>query len=226
MGTKNKQVDAYIAKAAPFAKPILNYLRKTVHEGCPAVEEAIKWGMPSFLHKGILCGMAAFKAHCTFGFWKGDLLFAQDPAAKEKAAQAMGHFGRITALADLPPREALLAYVKEAARLNDAGIKAPAKARSKPKPLLVPDYFSAALNQNKKAKENFERFSYSHKREYVEWVGEAKREETREKRLRTSIAWLAQGKPQNWKYMSCLTESRLSPRRRRSRTGASSAKEA
>jgi uncharacterized protein YdeI (YjbR/CyaY-like superfamily) len=204
MGTKNPQVDQYIAKSADFAQPILNHLRKIIHEGCPEVEEMIKWSFPAFMYKGMLCGVAAFKAHCTFGFWKGDLLFAGDPAAQERAAQAMGHFGRLTNLSELPPKQVLLQYVKEAARLNDAGIKKPARTQPKEKkPLVVPDCLSAALRKNKQAQATFERFSYSHKKEYVEWITEAKREETRAKRLETTIAWLTEGKSRNWKYANC-----------------------
>ena len=156
------------------------------------------------MHKGILCGMAAFKNHCTFGFWKHALLFANDKAAKKLADEAMGQFGRITSLSDLPKDEVLIGYIKEAVRLNEEGIKPPAKPKSKvKKELVVPDYFMAALKKNKKALTTFEGFSYSHKKEYVEWITEAKGEDTRRKRLETAIGWLAEGKARNWKYMKC-----------------------
>jgi uncharacterized protein YdeI (YjbR/CyaY-like superfamily) len=204
MSTKDPRVDAYIAKAADFAKPILNHLRNLVHQACPEVEEAFKWSFPCFMYKGILCNMAAFKEHSAFGFWKGSLMFANDPAVKKRTSEAMGHFGRITRLADLPADKIILGYIKEAVRLHDAGIKPPPKPKSNSrKELVVPHCLSSALKKNKQAQATFEQFSYSHKKEYVEWFTEAKRDETRDKRLETAITWLAQGKPRNWKYMNC-----------------------
>jgi uncharacterized protein YdeI (YjbR/CyaY-like superfamily) len=199
MGRKDRRIDAYIDKSAKFAKPILKYLRKAVHAGCPKVEETIKWQHPHFDYKGVMCGMAAFKEHCAFGFWKAELIFGADNGAER---EAMGHFGRITSISDLPSEKTLIAYVRKAAALNEAGIKAPtrAKPRAKP-PLKVPDYFRAALKKNAKANKTFENFSASNQREYVEWITEAKWAETRAQRLKTAIEWLAQGKPRNWKYM-------------------------
>jgi uncharacterized protein YdeI (YjbR/CyaY-like superfamily) len=203
MPKKDPRIDAYIEKSAPFAKPILKHLRKLVHSACPEVEETLKWSMPAFMHQGILCGMAAFKEHCTFGGWKHSLIKTKLTKA-EKGEEAMGQLGRITSLTDLPPDNSLLAYIKEAVRLNEQGIKIPRPKRSpEKKELAVPDYLSAALKKNKKALETFDQFSYSHKKEYVEWLTEAKRDETRAQRLETTIAWLAQGKPRNWKYMNC-----------------------
>jgi uncharacterized protein YdeI (YjbR/CyaY-like superfamily) len=199
MGKKDPRIDAYIARSAGFAQPILNHLRELVHRGCPEVEETLKWSMPSFVCKGILCGMAAFKQHVTFGFWKHDLVMGE---TGEK--EGMGQFGRITSLKDLPAEKVLLGYIRKAVALNEAGIKAPARTRAKPgekRELAVPDYFVAALKKNKTAKANFEKFSYSHKKEYVEWLTGAKREDTRQKRLQTALAWIAKGKSQNWKYM-------------------------
>jgi uncharacterized protein YdeI (YjbR/CyaY-like superfamily) len=199
MGKKDPRIDAYIAKSAAFAKPILKHLRKIVHAGCPDVEETLKWSMPHFDYKGVMCGMAAFKQHCVFGFWKKTLILDRDPATEEAA---MGGFGRITSLADLPSEKTLLQYVKKAAALNEAGIKAPPRIKSKKRePLEVPDYFGAALKKNAKARKTFEDFPPSKRREYLEWVTEAKREETRRERLATSIKWLAEGKARHWKYM-------------------------
>jgi uncharacterized protein YdeI (YjbR/CyaY-like superfamily) len=199
MAEKDPLVDAYIGKSAPFAQPILKHLRRVVHAGCPEVEETIKWQFPHFDHKGMMCSMAAFKHHCAFGFWKGELIFKGDKRAK---LEAMGHFGRIASLADLPPEEILIGYVRKAAQLNEAGVKSPARSRPKKKsPLKIPEYFSAALKKNPKARATFEDFTPSNQREYVEWLGDAKRDETRDQRLETSILWLAEGKPRNWKYM-------------------------
>jgi uncharacterized protein YdeI (YjbR/CyaY-like superfamily) len=199
MGTRDPRVDAYIAKAPDFAKPILTHLREIVHEACPDVEETMKWSNPHFDYKGVLAGMAAFKAHCAFGFWKGSLIVDPKTAEGEKAA---GQFGRITKIADLPPREVVAGYVKEAARLNDEGVKAPARMKEKrTRELVVPDALAAALTKNRKARETFEAFSPSHKREYAEWVADAKGEDTRARRIATAIEWMAEGKPRNWKYM-------------------------
>lgn len=199
MGKKDPRIDAYIGKAAEFSRPILKHLRKVVHTGCPAVEETMKWSMPFFMYKGMLCNMAAFKQHCSFGFWKGRLLFG-----KAAETDGMGHFGRITALSDLPSKKELVRYVKKAVELNDSGVKSPRRAvpRKKQK-LVVPDSLQIALKKHPKALAAFEAFSYSHKKEYVEWVTEAKRDETRQRRLDTAIAWMTEGKPRHWQYANC-----------------------
>jgi uncharacterized protein YdeI (YjbR/CyaY-like superfamily) len=199
MATKDPRIDAYIAKSADFAKPILKHLRKVVHAGCPQVAETIKWSMPHFDYKGVMCGMAAFKEHCAFGFWKADLILDRDKQAEKSG---MGSFGCIKSLKDLPGEKTLIGYVKKAAALNEAGIKAPGRTQPKKRETLpMPDYFTAALKKNAKARKTFEGFSPSHRREYIQWITEAKREETRNERLATSIKWLAEGKARNWKYM-------------------------
>lgn len=199
MAKTNPAVDAYIARSADFAKPILNHLRKLAHKACLGVEETLKWRMPFFLHKGILFGMAAFKHHCMLHFWKGNLIL--DKSARKSHNGGTWQFDRITALSDLPGDRILLGYIKKAVELNEAGIKKEAPKRNAIKELVVPDYFIAALNKNKKAREAFEKFSYSHKKEYVQWIIEAKREETRQRRIQTTIEWLVKGKSRNWKYM-------------------------
>ena len=201
MRKTDPRIDAYIVKSAGFAQPILNHLRELVHRGCPEVEETLKWSRPSFVYKGLMCGMAAFKQHATFGFWKHELV-----TGRTGEKEGMGQFGRITSLKDLPAEKVLLGYIRKAVTLNEAAIKAPAPARAKPgekRELVVPDYFVAALKKNKTAQANFEKFSYSHKMEYVEWLTGAKREDTRQKRLQTALAWIAEGKSQNWKYARC-----------------------
>lgn len=199
MGKKDNRVDAYIAKSADFAKPILNHLRKLVHTGCADVEETIKWGMPSFDYKGPLCSMAAFKEHAVFGFWKAALM---EDAGKMKNNQqnAMGHLGKIKSLADLPTDKLLLSRIKEAAKLNEDGVKLPPRKKTEKKDLIIPDYFIKVLSKNKKALQAFDNFSPSHKKEYVEWITEAKTEETRNRRMETAIEWIADGKGRNWKY--------------------------
>ena len=197
MASTDPRVDAYIAKSPDFAKPILIHLRKLAHAGCPEVEETLKWRMPHFLHKGILFGMAAFKQHCSVHFWKGKLVLG----GKSRAG-VFGNLGRVTALSDLPGKRELLGYIKKAVELNESGVKSPKKSDPKKK-LIVPTYLIAALKKNKKAYAAFENFSYSHRKEYVDWITEAKRDETREARIKIMIQWLTQGKSRNWKYMNC-----------------------
>jgi uncharacterized protein YdeI (YjbR/CyaY-like superfamily) len=195
---RDPRVDAYIDHAAAFAKPILEHLRALVHKTCPDVEETMKWSMPTFMHHGMLCGMAAFKQHCAFGFWKHKLV-----VGVERDDTAMGQFGHITKVSDLPASKVLAGYIKKAMQLNESGVKIP-RARSAPRPApKPPDDFAAALKKNKKAAAVYAAFSASAQREYVEWISEAKREDTRAKRLATAIEWIAEGKQRNWKYMNC-----------------------
>jgi uncharacterized protein YdeI (YjbR/CyaY-like superfamily) len=204
MGKKDPRIDAYIAKSADFAKPVLNHIRKLVHAGCSDVEETMKWSFPHFMHHGILCNMAAFTNHCTFGFWKGALIFGKGKGPGNKQNEAMGQFGRITAISDLPKAKALIGYIKEAARLNVIGARLPARRKPKTKKeLIVPAELMSALKENAKANSAFQDFSYSHKKEYVEWITEAKAERTRKRRLATAIEWMAEGKPRHWKYAQC-----------------------
>jgi hypothetical protein len=199
MGTRDQRIDAYIAKSADFAQPILVYLRETVHAACPDVEETIKWGMPHFDYKGIMCAMAAFSQHATFGFWKGSLIPGLGPNSAN-GGDAMGNLGKITSVKELPPRKVLAGYVKEAMRLNEEGI-AVKKPKKAPKPeAKVPAELAAALKKNRKAAAAFERFPPGHRREYAEWIGEAKRDETKAKRVDQAVEWIAEGKSRNWKY--------------------------
>lgn len=203
MANKDKRVDDYISKAQPFAQPILKRLRDLIHKANPEIEETIKWGMPAFEYKGPVCGMASFKKHVVLGFWKHQLIKDKDGYLQPRSAQggeAMGNLGRIESLEDLPPDRVIIDFVKQAKKLNDEGIKLPPKA-AKPKPeIAMPDYFTAALKRNKAARTHFEAFSPSHKREYLEWITEAKTEATREKRLDQALEMLAEGKSRNWKY--------------------------
>ena len=200
MPTVDPRVDAYIEKSAEFAKPILTHLRKLIHKGCPNVTETLKWSMPSFEYKGILCGFAAFKQHCAFGFWKQSLM---ETDAFPKNKTAMGSFGRITSLDDLPSDKVMIDLIKEAVELNEKGIKVQKKAPAPKKEITIPTDLKKALSRNKAAKSAFEKFSYSHKKEYVEWIEEAKTEPTRNKRLATTVEWLSQGKSRDWKYQKC-----------------------
>ena len=203
MSSRDSRVDRYIEKSAEFAKPILNHIREVVHSACPDVEETIKWGFPHFMYKGILCSMASFKQHCAFGFWKGSLVFDSVPGVRKKREDtAMGQLGRITAIADLPERKLLARCIVEAVRLNETGTKVPAKPKPVKKELVVPDDLMASLKKNKKAMATFEKFTYSHRKEYIEWITEAKTEATRTKRLKTAIEWLTEGKSRNWKYVN------------------------
>ena len=195
MGKLDARIDAYIAGSADFAKPILSHIRDVVHEACPDVEETMKWSAPHFDYKGMMCGMAAFKQHCTFGFWKAPLILGG------KMRDGAGQFGKLQSVSDLPPKKEMIGYIRKAMKLNEGGVKLPRPAgRTKKPEIAIPDYVNAALTRNKKAKAAFEAFSPSHRREYLEWITEAKTEATRDKRLSTAIEWMAEGKSRNWKY--------------------------
>jgi len=195
MGKRDPRVDAYIAKSADFAKPILTHIRDVVHAACPQVEEDLKWSVPAFMHKGMLCGMASFKQHVTFGFWKHDLV-----TGSPRVEGSMG-FGKLTTISDLPSKSKLAAYVKKAMALNDEGVKVE-RTRNAPKPpAKAPADLVAALKRNASAKAAYDAFSPSAKREYVEWITEAKGAETRARRVKTAVEWMADGKQRNWKYM-------------------------
>jgi uncharacterized protein YdeI (YjbR/CyaY-like superfamily) len=199
MGTRDPRIDAYIAKAPDFARPILAHLRDVVHGACPDVEETLKWSTPHFVHGGAsICYMAAFKQHAAFGFWKSSLVVDDAPDA-DKAA---GQFGRLTKVGDLPSKRTLSGYVKKAMQLVDDGVRAPRRTapKSKKPAAVAPDYLLAALRRNEAAQARFDAFSPSHRREYIEWLADAKTDATRERRLAQAIEWIAEGKGRNWRY--------------------------
>jgi uncharacterized protein YdeI (YjbR/CyaY-like superfamily) len=209
MPTKDPRIDAYLEKSADFAKPILKRLRSLVHKGCPEVIETIKWGMPSFEHprKSILCGFAAFKEHAVFGFWKSAILFGDGKETREVREKlnwgAPGRDpvpARITSIRDLPSDAAMVRLVKQACALNESGVKLPKKPISRKPTPKTPADFSAALRRSKGANAKFEAFSPSHKREYIEWITEAKADDTRARRIAKAVAWITEGKSRNWKY--------------------------
>ena len=193
MGNRDPRVDAYIQKSAEFARPILTYVRELVHEACPGVEETLKWGAPHFDYEGVLCGMAAFKQHCNIILWKASLVIGG------RGNQAGGPLRDITKLADLPPDATLRAWIEQAAKLNEEGVKVP-RSTSLKKDVVIPVELTKALKKNKKAAAAFEKFPPSHKREYAEWIAEAKKSETRQRRVETAVEWMAKGKSRNWKY--------------------------
>ena len=198
--TRDPRIDAYIQRAAPFARPILAHARALVHQACPQVEETIKWGMPTFVHAGgILCGMAAFKQHASFGFWKHALVVGEG-----EPRDGMGSYGKMLSLDDFPAKKIVLAHIRKAMKLNEDGVKMPAARKAASKlPPEMPEDLVAALNRDKAAKATFDAFPPSCRREYIEWIVEAKREETRAKRLAQTVEWLAEGKRRNWKYENC-----------------------
>jgi uncharacterized protein YdeI (YjbR/CyaY-like superfamily) len=202
MANKNPKVDAYIAKSAPFAQPILQHLRKLLHEACPNIEENIKWSMPVFDYHGIMCNMAAFKQHCSFGFWKASVMKDADILQSKENREGMGHLGKITSLKDLPSDKKIISWIKEAMKLNETSVKVP---KDKPKqarlPVENPEWLVKEIKKNKKAWGHFQAFPASGKKEYVEWITEAKTEATKQKRLEQALAWMEEGKPRNWKYM-------------------------
>ena len=198
---RDPRVDEYIAGAAPFARPILRHFRAVVHDGCPEVEETMKWRTPSFEHHGLMCGMASFKAGCVVGFWKADLLARMFPSVVQEG-RSLQRMGGIRTITDLPSRSTLVRLVRAAAKLNEDGARAPRVARLEPqKAVRAPADLLAALRNNTQARAGYDALSPSHKREYIEWITEAKRDETRRRRLADAVEWMAEGKIRNWKYV-------------------------
>lgn len=200
MQNKDKRIDQYIFKAAPFAQEILIHFRALVHKACPDVEETMKWSMPFFDYNGSsMCNMAAFKQHCAIGFWKAALM-KDAKKLKDGNQEAMGHYGKIASIKDLPDNKTIIAHIKEAMKLNDEGVKLAPKKKAPVKEMELPDDFAKALSKNKKARTVFDGFPPSGRREYISWITEAKTEATRTKRLETAIEWISEGKQRHWKY--------------------------
>lgn len=201
MSSHDPRIDAYIAKSAGFARPVLEQIRATVHAACPEAEETLKWSMPYFSYRGaLMCGMAAFKQHASLHFWHYKELFGETAG---DADEGMGQFGKLVSVRDLPSKKELTAYVKKAMTLIEGGATR-ARPKAAPKPALpVPDDLAALLSQknNAAARKTFEGFTASMQRDYIEWIVEAKTDATRQKRLATTLEWLAEGKQRNWKYM-------------------------
>ncbi|WP_428071186.1 YdeI/OmpD-associated family protein [Chryseobacterium gambrini] len=194
------KVDEYIEKSQDFAKPILNYIRETVHEFCPDAEEAIKWKFPTFLYKGkILCSMVAFKQYCSMGFWLHDEMTSLKEFETEAEKTNMFSLGKITETENLPSKPQLKKMIVEAMELTDMGVTLKKATPSKTE-TEVPDYFQNALNENKKALEIFKKASPSFRKEYINWIAEAKTESTRNKRMDQALEWISEGKGRNWKY--------------------------
>ena len=201
MSKMDPRVDAYIERAAPFANPILLKLRKLIYQACPDVEETIKWSFPNYeIYGSMLCSMAAFKEHCAFGFWKASLLKDPEGILHLADKNSMGHLERLSSVKDLPADKILIAYLKEAALLNKNKIKVVKPKAAPKKELPIPKPLAAAFKKNKKALTSFEAFSPSQRREYIEWINEAKTEETLNKRIETTVEWSAEGKSRHWKY--------------------------
>ncbi len=195
------RVDAYIEKAAAFAQPILLRLRELVHEICPDVREDLKWGAPHFLYRdSMMCHMAAFKQHCAFGFWKAALIPDPEGLLAECANHGMGHLGKIQSLKDLPPKKVIKTFLLHAMRLNEEGLSVNRTVRPPTSAPSTPEDLLSALRSNTKAMATFEGFSNSHRREYIEWICSAKKQETRERRIEKAIAQMSEGKSQHWKY--------------------------
>lgn len=199
MKNTDKRVDEYIENAQDFAQPILRHLRQLVHTAYPDIQETIKWGMPYFEYKGLVCGLASFKQHVAFGFMKESLMSDPHKLFKNEG-EAMGSLGKIMSMDDLPEDKILITYIKEAVRLNEQGVK---KERPKTtlKSIKTSEDLLKALKKNKKAFVTFENFSSYNKKEYIEWIEEGKTDETRNRRIETAIEWMSEGKVRNWKYM-------------------------
>jgi hypothetical protein len=198
--TTDPRIDAYLADQVEWARPILEHLRELIHQADPDVVETIKWGAPSFEHKGILAVMAAMKTHAMFLLWKGELIPEVKNLYGSRFGESMGTFGRITRLDDLPPDEKLVDWIRQAVALNEQGVKLPQRARESKPEVATPDELIAGLEANEAARITYEGFPLSKKRDYVEWLTEAKTEATRQKRLQQAIEWMAEGKSRMWKY--------------------------
>jgi uncharacterized protein YdeI (YjbR/CyaY-like superfamily) len=201
MSQFNPQFDEYIEKSADFAKPIMAYLRQIIHETCPEVEEIMKWAIPHFDYKGdMMCILAAYKNHCSFSLYKAELMNDAEIIASVKAGQKMGYMDKVKSLSDLPARETLVAYIKEAMVLNENGVKKAKPVAEKPKVIEIPDYFSEILAAMPQVKEIFESKSQSFRKDYLVWITDAKTEATRQKRIEQSLEWIAAGKGRFWQY--------------------------
>ncbi|HWM27599.1 MAG TPA: YdeI/OmpD-associated family protein [Woeseiaceae bacterium] len=198
MPRKDARVDAYIKKSAPFAQPILKKIRTTWHKACPDIEETIKWSIPYFQKNGLVGGMAAFKAHVSLGFWKAKEMGDPEEILGDGSGMCAA---KMTSIDDLPSEQVLLDYMREAVALNDAG---PAKEKRARKAVKVPDMppdFQKALQRKRKALAEFEKFAPSRRKEYIEWIVQAKQPATRERRIAQAVEWIAEGKPRHWKHM-------------------------
>ena len=200
----NARVDAYIEKAQPFAQPILRKIREMVHTHHPEIGEAIKWGMPMFTYRGKnLCHMAAFKAHAAFGFWRREGAEKREADARDDAAEGMGQFGKLTSVDELPPQAVIAELIDEGMALIDGAAKARAAPEKRPPRAIVsetPPALAAALAANPKAQATYDAFPPGARRDYDEWIAEAKRDDTRAKRVLQAVEWLAEGKKRHWKY--------------------------
>lgn len=195
------EVDRYIENAAPFAQPILRRIRAAFHKAEPEIEEVMKWRMPHFDYKGPVGQMAAFKQHVVFSFWKAKLMDDPHGILAVMAENASMGGGRITDLAQLPSEKILVEYIRQAVKLNEEGVKVHRAPRRNLGEAEVPPELASALRKSKDAQKHFKDFSAGQRREYCEWIGEAKTDATRDKRLTQAIEWIAEGKPRNWKYM-------------------------
>lgn len=203
VNTRLSDVDTYISKAKPFAQPVLAFLREAVHRAVPDVQEEMKWSRPFFMYRGVILGnMAAFKEHCSFGLWGEEMAEALRSTGRI-SGEAMGSFGRITSVGDLPPSAELESYVRHAAKLIANGTRTKSIQRVAKPPRSerpMPEALLTAFRTNKAAAAKFAQLSPSCRREYVDWIAEAKREDTRARRVATAVEWIAEGKSRNWKY--------------------------
>jgi uncharacterized protein YdeI (YjbR/CyaY-like superfamily) len=197
--SRDPRIDAYIERAKPFAQPILAHVRQRVHAALPEVEETTKWSAPAFTVGGkILLMMAAFKEHAALNFWRG-----QELRGDAANADAMGQFGKLKRLSDLPGDAELDRLIREAAELAKSA-PAPRKVKHAPKPPPeVHPEFAAALAGAPRAKAALDEFPPSAQRDYFEWISDAKQDATRAKRIVTAIEWLSEGKRRHWKYQNC-----------------------
>lgn len=196
--SRDARIDAYLDRAQPFAQAILTRVRERVHAVLPEIEETVKWSAPAYTLGGkIILITAAFKSHAAINFWRGQEI--RDGANED----GMGQFGKLKSIGDLPPDGELDALIRKAAELaHSAPTPRKTKHQPKPAPEMHPD-FAAALDRSAKAKAALESFPPSARRDYLEWVADAKQDDTRAKRIATAVEWLSEGKRRNWKYEKC-----------------------
>lgn len=198
MNEASENITAYIEKATPEFKEVMIALRSVLNNPNFDIKEDWKWGAPNFNNEGMICWLAHFRNHVGMNFFKGTLIkdkYNLFTHYREEKGNRQLKFSDINQI--IP--EQIEYYIEEAIKLNQENIKVVKKEIDTSLPLDL----ETELNNNPKAKMFFESLAPSYKRDYIEWIEEAKREATRTKRLATTMEWLSEGKKKNWKYENC-----------------------
>lgn len=201
MHRANPKIDEYIGSAPAFAQPVAAHLRFLLHTACPRVVETIKWGIPHFdCHGEMMCVFAAATRHCSFTFLKQEIMSDPRLRANPGLPAQKRFLGKLTSLSDLPQDPELVAFIKEAMVLNEQGVKLPERESKGSKEVAVPEEFARRLNADSAARDVFEAKPQSFRKEYLLWIADAKTDTTRQKRIDTSLEWIAAGKGRFWQY--------------------------